>query len=62
VILPFRYTAAGGFLKSPLHGYRATILGGERRISFEARCRDSDWPALKPAFERVLTSLAPGSG
>lgn len=45
-----------------VHGYRATILGGERRVSAVCRCNDSDWAALKPAFWTVITSLKSGGG
>lgn len=50
-----------GFLrKGKLHGYRVTILGNERRVTVLCQCPDGDWKTLKPAFERVIASLAPG--
>lgn len=45
-----------------VHGYRATMLSGERRVTVFCQCRASDWKALKPAFERVIGSVAVGSG
>jgi len=46
--------------KGKLHGYRVTILGNERRVTVLCQCPDGDWKTLKPAFERVIASLAPG--
>jgi hypothetical protein len=51
---------AGGWLAVKVHGYRVTILGGERSVAITAKCRDADWTALKPAFEKVITSIEPG--
>ena len=45
-----------------VHGYRATLLSGERRIRFVCRCPKSDWKTLQPAFDKVLASLAPATG
>jgi hypothetical protein len=57
------FTGGGGSPFSPnVHGYRVTILGGERRVTVVAVCRETDWKALKPAFETTITSLAPGGG
>ncbi len=46
---------------TPLHGYRATILNKDRGISVICRCAESDWETLKPAFDRILNSIARGS-
>lgn len=43
------------------HGLRVTILSGERRVTVVARCLEENWATLRPAFERVITGLAPGS-
>ena len=53
---------AGRFGGGIMHGYRATVLSGDRRIIFVCRCRESDWKTLKPAFDKMLVSLAPGGG
>lgn len=57
------WTGEGGFGKGgKLRGYRATILPGERRVTVVCQCPENDWKTLRPAFGRVLGSLAPGSG
>ena len=44
-------------LGGPVHGYRAT-LGGSTLIAYAVcQCSERDWPAVKPAFERVLASV-----
>jgi hypothetical protein len=45
----------------PAHGYRATILGGEKRVTVLCYCSDKDWKNLKPAFDKVIGSLKQGS-
>ena len=52
------FTADGG----KTHGYRSTALGPQRVISVTAYCPESDWETLKPAFSKVIGSLANGSG
>ena len=56
------FTSKGNFITGKLHGYRATILGGERRITVEAVCPEGDWSKLNPAFKRVIASITAGSG
>lgn len=51
------FTGTGGFREGKIHGYRATMMGGEKRIRIIATCRESDWETLKPAFDRVLNSM-----
>jgi hypothetical protein len=52
-----------GMLKGgKIHGYRATILSGDRRVTVICRCPESDWSTLKPAFGTIVQSLAPGGG
>ena len=36
----------------------AAIGGGDLIASVVCECKESDWPKLKPAFERVLASIA----
>ena len=45
-----------------LHGYRVTVLGGERRFTILCRCPQRNWKILEPAFLRVIQSVAAGSG
>jgi hypothetical protein len=44
----------------PVHGYRATLLSVDKRISAVAVCRESDWPTLKPVFIYILESIDKG--
>ena len=53
---------AGGGLGGSIHGYRATILGRDRRLKIVCTCSESDWPTLKPAFDKVLESFGHGTG
>lgn len=50
------FTASGGFA-GPVHGYRATMLGRDKRFRVTCVCSESDWEALKPAFDKVLESF-----
>lgn len=50
------FTASGGF-SGPIHGYRATFLSRDRRFRVVCICSESDWPNLKPAFDKVLESF-----
>jgi hypothetical protein len=43
-----------------LFGYRATLLSGDRRITVKCTCPSSNWSTLKPAFEKVISSLRIG--
>jgi hypothetical protein len=43
-----------------VHGYRVTALGNERRLTVTCVCPEEDWAALKPAFEKVITSVQSG--
>jgi hypothetical protein len=52
----------GGLLGGPMHGYRATFLNTERRITVRCECPEQDWPTLKPAFEKVVASLGAHRG
>jgi hypothetical protein len=54
------FTATGSMGRK-LQGYRATVLSRDRRITAMCSCPSSDWESLKPAFEKVIGSLAPGT-
>lgn len=56
------WTANGNVLGlgGKLHGYRASLVGGDKTAEVVCQCLDSDWPALKPAFLRVIKSIRPG--
>ena len=47
--------------KTKLHGYRITILNGDRRTTVHFRCEENDWKTLKPTFDKVLGSLKAGT-
>ncbi len=48
--------------KAPgVRGYRATVLTNDRSVSVLARAPEANWAAIKPAFQHVIDSLAPGS-
>jgi hypothetical protein len=48
-----------GFMSGgKFHGYRVTILGNERRITYTCQCPEESWKNLKTSFGRVLASLA----
>ena len=53
------FTAEGGFRVGKIHGYRITMLGGERRYTVICQSPEEDWAKLKPAFDRVRDSLTP---
>jgi hypothetical protein len=46
---------------SGLHGYRATILGHDKRVVVYCVCPESDWKTLEPAFAHVLRSFKRGN-
>jgi hypothetical protein len=48
---------ASGTLSGPIHGYRATFLGRDKRFRVTLTCSESDWENLKPAFDKVLESF-----
>jgi len=50
-------TAFGG----GLHGYRATVLGHDKRVEVFCVCPESDWQTLQPAFNHVLSTLKRGT-
>ncbi len=56
------WTASGNALGfyGPQHGYRASLTGGGKTMEVVCSCLESDWPALKPAFRKVLGSLSVG--
>lgn len=49
-------------LGGKVYGYRATLLSNDRRITVVCTCPATNWQALKPAFETVITSLRQGGG
>lgn len=44
-----------------LAGYRATFLSNDRRITVSCECKAGNLEVLRPAFERVILSVAPGT-
>lgn len=45
-----------------LHGYRISILSGERLVTVICQAPEKDWKTLKPTFLKVIGSLTPGGG
>ncbi len=43
-----------------IHGYRVTALSSDKRIRVVCQCLESEWEALKPAFDKVIESLGRG--
>lgn len=43
-----------------VHGYMATFLGHDRRIMAVCQSPEKHWESLRPVFEEVIASLAPG--
>lgn len=46
-----------GFSDPTLHGYRATLLTNNRRVTILAECPERDWDQLRPTFEAVIASV-----
>ena len=45
-----------------IHGYRATMLGGQREMTVICIAPERNWAVLKPAFQHMITSVVPGNG
>jgi hypothetical protein len=45
---------------SKVKGWRATFLNTEKHLTVICSCPEADWTILKPSFEKVIMSLAPG--
>lgn len=43
-----------------IRGYRVTALGTDKRIRVVCECPESEWEALKPAFDKAIESVAIG--
>jgi hypothetical protein len=43
-----------------IRGCRVTALGVDKRIRVVCQCSDSEWDALKPAFDKAVESLSLG--
>jgi hypothetical protein len=53
----FRASGKGPFGKS-LRGYRATLLSSVNSFNVICQCPEGDFETLKPAFEKVIDSIA----
>lgn len=42
-----------------IRGYHTTILHEFHQFTIVSRCTQSEWETLKPAFEHVISTLAP---
>jgi hypothetical protein len=47
-------------LGGAVHGYRASIVGGDRMAMILCQCQEGDWATLQPTFTRVINSVAEG--
>jgi hypothetical protein len=47
-------------LGGKVYGYRATLLGGDRRLTVVCSCPATNFETLKSAFDKVITSLRVG--
>lgn len=54
------WTASKGNIK--LHGYRVTMASTDRQITIFCLTPERNWRILEPAFQRIITSVGPGSG
>jgi len=54
------FTGNGGILVGPVHGYRASFLDNERRITVVTVCPQRNWAILAPSFEHVIQSVGIG--
>jgi hypothetical protein len=45
-----------------VHGFRATALAGMTSFDVVCQCSERNWEMLRPAFERAIASLGPGTG
>jgi hypothetical protein len=45
-----------------IHGCRVTTLSRDRRIRVVCTCSESEWQALKPAFDKMISGVAMGEG
>lgn len=43
-----------------IHGYRASIMGKNKMLTVFCTCRESEWTALKPSFDRALSTMNRG--
>lgn len=43
-----------------VHGYRASIMGHNKLVTVFCVCRESDWQALKPSFDKALATMQRG--
>jgi len=48
---------ADASLGGSIHGYRATFLAHDHRLTVLCECPQSDWKTLKPAFLHVIQSM-----
>jgi hypothetical protein len=45
-----------------IHGYRATALSRDKRIRIVCQCPEAEWNILRPAFDKVIESIAMSKG
>jgi predicted Zn finger-like uncharacterized protein len=56
------FTAKEGIFKSKVNGSRATLLSNIHQFNVTFKCSPAMFKDAKPVFEKVVSSLGPGSG
>ena len=56
------FTGEKGMIAGDMHGYRATMLTRDKRVTIWCWCPESDWTTLKSVFGDVINSVSPGTG
>jgi hypothetical protein len=51
-----------GMFGGSFRGYRATLLGGERRIEAVCTAPEKNWDTMKTHYAKVISSISPGTG
>jgi hypothetical protein len=51
-----------GALGDTFHGYRVTALSRDKRIRIICQCSEAQWQSLQPAFDKMIVSVAIGTG
>jgi hypothetical protein len=53
--------SATGTFGGKVRGYRVTALTRDKRVQVVCQCSESDWETVKPAFDKAIESLGPGT-
>jgi hypothetical protein len=58
VMTKFGKARCSAYTDGSERGYRATVLMNQTALDIFCWCRGSDWETLRPAFDRIIASLA----